>query len=1262
MEESSSLTVPEGVREDVFLSHLSAMDYVRVVHRTGHILLGDGELIVSDSLFDSGALSASYVSQAFVDENRARLESCIHPVRGAVRLAAKKAVVSINEVLHVTVVFRDNQNRDHSGLVRFYVLPESNNTLVVGLPAIIAHFGVVFMEMLQTAIDEYSGEPSHSLSVMHDQLQYPWSMPADHDAPEDADTPDPCSFTDALHFMEMTPDEAREEFLSQIPAHVSPEFRAATRVEELLKDKGVHAFVPRDWTGIQKIEPLELEWLDNMPARMMPLARPIPAHRAAAAEKEMKRMLSYMYEPSKSPIASCLVIADKATSPFIRICGDYVRVNKYVVTGHYPIPHVLRSLEKICGYRVFLDLDLVNAFHQVPLGPKTSAKLSIQSPWGQFQPKFMPEGVAPATFILQETVSKIFDEFSEWTIAIYDNLLVLAHDFEDAYKKLEIIIDRCIEYNLYLKFSKSWLGFDEVHFFGYDCRYQKYSLGDGRKKTLSEFPPPPTLKHLQSFLGAALYFQNFVPHYATLAAPLHEMTKRDARWSADTWTSELTTAFDKFKSALISSFELYYPDYTLPWVLRTDASLEGVGMALFQVFSPDSGADPHYQPILFHSQKFSAQARNWSTIEQEAYAIFWAVKHCSYYLRGKEFVLETDHANLQYMEASLVPKIIRWRIYLQSFVFSLRHIKGKDNAVADWLSRLGDSQPSPPAHPAEKLGAVPIVANISEASEKKCTADELLAQVHGGRAGHPGVRKTYLAVKAMFPGNSITYAKVDDFVSSCAICQKDRLGMSGTFKPIYRTLKSLDKRHAVGVDTLTITPADKHGNQYINVVVVHTTKLVALYPSATKGALDMALALFKFFSTYGVYEQLVSDPGSDLTSEVVDHLTSFYGVRHVFSLVDRHESNGVEGTNRSILRHLKALVADERLKDRWSADDVIYLIQYWLNSQVSHETGLTPFHAHFGSADSIYMRLPQFESAEKNAHGFVKLLDENLQVLWEASQKYQQKIIAARAGSENPALQNRYQPGDLVLFQHDKSKPLPSKLTMNFAGPFEVISQVKNDVQCRHLVMKTVHTFHVERLKIFSGTRESGEKVALLDHDQFEIDAVLTYRGDPLVRTTMEFYIRFSDGDERWVTWNQDLFKSIPYEVFCRAHAELFPLIYTEAIARKLIRELNQQAISEVEPGETVFVDLRSRGPCTWYALIGLPRAHELKYVLRCRYKSWVGKQKRKIRLFCELLQLEYEVDHYFVRAYGSVKEFIPKRMVLVDKLLCKEYPNILPK
>ena len=230
-----------------------------------------------------------------------------------------------------------------------------------------------------------------------------------------------------------------------------------------------------------------------------------------------------------------------------------------------------RSLDKICGFSIFLDIDLVNAFHQVLLGQKTSQLLSVQTPWGQFAPKFMPEGIAPATFVLQETVSSIFRDFDDWTIAIFDNLLVLAHDYDDAYQKLDRIIDRCIERNMYLKFAKSWLGFDKVHFFGYDCKHDSYALSTDRKKTLTELTPPRTLKAMQSFLGAANFFKSFVPNYSTLASPLTDMTCKDFPWNEEAWTAERLQAFDDFKKALQHAFTIFYPNYELPWILRTDS-------------------------------------------------------------------------------------------------------------------------------------------------------------------------------------------------------------------------------------------------------------------------------------------------------------------------------------------------------------------------------------------------------------------------------------------------------------------------------------------------------------------------------------------------------------------------------------------------------------------------------------------------------------------------------------------------------------------
>jgi hypothetical protein len=109
---------------------------------------------------------------------------------------------------------------------------------------------------------------------------------------------------------------------------------------------------------------------------------------------------------------------------------------------------------------------MTNAFHQMKSAEKTSERLSVVTPWGQFRPLFMPEGVAPASILLQDVMRSIFSDFAEWAIIIFDNILLLANDFHDAYNKLDMFLDRCGERNIVLQMSKSYLGFQEVKFLG----------------------------------------------------------------------------------------------------------------------------------------------------------------------------------------------------------------------------------------------------------------------------------------------------------------------------------------------------------------------------------------------------------------------------------------------------------------------------------------------------------------------------------------------------------------------------------------------------------------------------------------------------------------------------------------------------------------------------------------------------------------------------------------------------------------------------
>jgi hypothetical protein len=116
----------------------------------------------------------------------------------------------------------------------------------------------------------------------------------------------------------------------------------------------------------------------------------------------------------------------------------------------------------------------------------------------------------------------------------------------------------------------------------------------------------------------------------------------------------------------------------------------------------------------------------------------------------------------------------------------------------------------------------------------------------------------------------------------------------------------------VGIDTLTLSE-DSHGNRYIHVFRNLFSKLVTMYPVPKHDAESLALSVFTYYVTFGLHDAIISDPGSDLTSNVVDNLTSWLGIHHRFSIVGRHESSGVEAANRQILRYLRAIFSDERV-------------------------------------------------------------------------------------------------------------------------------------------------------------------------------------------------------------------------------------------------------------------------------------------------------------------------------------------------------------
>ncbi len=128
--------------------------------------------------------------------------------------------------------------------------------------------------------------------------------------------------------------------------------------------------------------------------------------------------------------------------------------------------------------------------------------------------------------------------------------------------------------------------------------------------------------------------------------------------------------------------------------------------------------------------------------------------------------------------------------------------------------------------------------------------------------------------------------------------------------------------------------------------------------------------------------------------------------------------------------------------------------------------------------------------------------------------------------------------------------------------------------------------------------------MALLDKDQYLIKSVVAYGGDPLVRSSCTFLVHFDDGDLIWLPWSPDISETTQFEAFCQSRSELYLLLFSASQASKMKAFVNRMPISDVAPGDKVFVNLCFYGS-DWYLSLQLPDCVTTSYVVVFEYTRW---------------------------------------------------------
>ena len=439
------------------------------------------------------------------------------------------------------------------------------------------------------------------------------------------------------------------------------------------------------------------------------------------------------------------------------------------------------------------------------------------------------------------------------------------------------------------------------------------------------------------------FYHRFVPAAAQHMQPLFAVLATKPKFGHLAWMDEMTNAFNTTKQALANAIMLAHPLHDARIALTVDASAQAIGGVLEQ------WVNGTWQPLSFFSRQLRSNEAKYSAFDRELLAVHLGVRHFRCFLEGRVFTIFTDHKPLTFaMSKVSEPWSARQQRQLAAiseFSTDIQHVAGKNNSVADALSRASinaidadgvdyaamaicqqsecDFDGYRTAATGLQLKKVPfgrdgltLMCDISTGTPRPVVPPSWRKRVFDAihNLSHPGIRTTRRLVTNKFVWHNIN-KQVGEWAKVCVPCQQAKISRH-VRAPLHHFEVTHRRFDDIHIDLVGPLPPSQ-GFTHLLTIVDRFTRWPEAIPLMDTSATSCARAfLFHWVARFGLPINTSSDRGAQFTSQLWTELSELLGTKLHRTTAYHPQANGlVERFHRHLKAALKARLTDANWMD-----------------------------------------------------------------------------------------------------------------------------------------------------------------------------------------------------------------------------------------------------------------------------------------------------------------------------------------------------------